>query len=101
LISLKEEVEDNELVESDTEMNTIGTQGENSDDSDVTTATNPENGRPKLGQDPILRETLAITADYAQLLDGQQPGTIRFPELDTLVVADASVSAASDPVNSD
>lgn len=49
--------------------------------------------RPKLDEDPMLRETLAITADYVRLLNGQTLGTIRFPELIDVVVAEAEVAS--------
>lgn len=48
--------------------------------------------RPKLDEDPMLRETLAITTDYVRLLNDQPLGTVHFPELADIVVAESETA---------
>ena len=94
-VSLKEE-EDPELKDEDEESADNSDQSENAESTEATesqlaagekeeegeeTESDEEDEKPSLVEDILLRETLAITADYLQLLNDRTLVAIRYPNL--------------------
>lgn len=91
-ISLKEGDEDTS-ENSKSDLNKSEEKKDKVDQSDSTKEEKTAASRPTLEEDILLRETLAITANYIQLLTHHPLTKISYPELDDLTVAEANKNA--------